>query len=334
MENSPTSLPDPPDAGRPGADKSAMPQSRGIQIRAALLLLTTILLVAASAIYVMYARGTFDTTQKLVLVADNAEGISVGTDLTFAGFPIGRVSRIELSEEGDAKILIDVPVKDAHWLRTSSMFTLERSLVGGAKLRAFSGILTDPPLEEGAKRRLLTGDASSEIPLLVARAKELVENLKAMTDPDSSLDASLGNVKTLTEKMSSKQGVLGAVMGNERDLQKILTTLDRTNQLLARVDGVAAKADTQVFGQDGLIKDAQTTVRELNALLADTRTSLKKIDAVLIEAQAVGANVKAGTADLGALRNDVEANLRKIDSLIIDLNRRWPFKKDAELKLP
>jgi phospholipid/cholesterol/gamma-HCH transport system substrate-binding protein len=282
----------------------------------------------------MYARGAFEATQKLVLVADNAEGISVGTDLTFAGFPIGRVTRIELSKEGDANIIIDVPVKDAHWLRTSSMFTLERGLVGGAKLRAFSGILTDPPLEAGAKRKVLTGDASSEIPLLVARAKELVENLKAMTDTDSSLDASLGNVKTLTEKMSSKQGVLGAVMGNDRDLQKLLTTLDRTNQLLARADGLAAKADTQVFGEQGLVKDAQTTARELNALLAETRSSLKKVDAVLIEAQAVGANVKAGTADLSALRNDVEANLRKIDSLIIDLNRRWPFKRDAEIKLP
>jgi phospholipid/cholesterol/gamma-HCH transport system substrate-binding protein len=60
------------------------------------------------------------------------------------------VRRIELSPEGKARVVVDVPRKDAHWLRSSSIFTLERGLVGGAKLRAFSGIPTDPPLEDGA----------------------------------------------------------------------------------------------------------------------------------------------------------------------------------------
>jgi phospholipid/cholesterol/gamma-HCH transport system substrate-binding protein len=291
-------------------------------------------LVLAAVLYVMYARGAFEAQQNYVLIAEDAEGISVGMDITFSGFPIGRVSKIELSSEGNAHINISVPRKDTKWLRTSSIFTLERGLVGGAKLRAFSGILTDPPLEEGAERKLLVGDASSEIPRLVATAKELIENLKALTAADSSLDASLGNVKTLTEKMNAKQGVLGAVMGDPQNVQKLLTTLDRTNALLVRVDSLTANADKQIFGSDGVMKDAQQTVRELNQLLAETRTSLKKVDAVLIEAQAVGANVKAGTADLGALRNDVEASLRKVDAMIIDLNRRWPFKKDAEIKLP
>jgi phospholipid/cholesterol/gamma-HCH transport system substrate-binding protein len=319
---------------QPAESSTTAPTSASLQFRAALLLVTMVALVLSAALYVMYARGAFEAKQTLYLVADDAEGISVGMDLTFAGFPIGRVSRIELTKEGSAQMIINVPTKDAHWLRTTSIFTLERGLVGGAKLRAYSGILTDPALEDGAERKLLVGDASSEIPKLVATAKELLENIKALTAADSSLDASLGNVKTLTAKMNAKHGALGALMGDEQNVQKLLQALDRTNSLLAKVDTLAAKTDTQVFGPEGVMKDAQKTVRELNALLAETRGSLKKLDAVLIEAQGVGANVKAGTADLGALRNDVEANLRKIDLLINDLNRRWPFKRDAEIKLP
>ena len=72
----------------------------------------------------------------------------------------------------------------------------------------------------------------------------------------------------------------------------------------------------------------------LGGLLADTRASLKKVDAVLAEAQAVGANVREGTADLGALRAEVESNLRKIEGLVNDINRKWPFARDTELKLP
>ena len=75
-------------------------------------------------------------------------------------------------------------------------------------------------------------------------------------------------------------------------------------------------------------------VKEGLVMLADTRTSLKKVDGVLAEAQAAGANVRGATADLGTLRGEVEANLRKIDGLINDINRKWPFSRDTEIRLP
>ena len=80
--------------------------------------------------------------------------------------------------------------------------------------------------------------------------------------------------------------------------------------------------------------EVQATVAQLGGLLADTRASLKKVDAVLAEAQAVGANVREGTADLGALRAEVEANLRKIDGLVGDIQRKWPFARETEIRLP
>ena len=44
--------------------------------------------------------------------------------------------------------------------------------------------------------------------------------------------------------------------------------------------------------------------------------------------------VSSVTTDLGALRSDVDASLRKVDALINDLNRKWPFARDTEIKLP
>ncbi|MEO8101876.1 MAG: MlaD family protein [Betaproteobacteria bacterium] len=291
-------------------------------------------LVAGAGVYVMYARGAFEVTQRLVLVTDDSEGVVVGSDLTFAGFPIGRVGRIELSPEGNARLLVDVASKDAHWLRTTSIFTLERSIVGGTRLRAFSGVLTDPPLPDGASRTLLVGDATAELPRLITTAKELIANLKTLTAADSSLDMSLANINSLTEKFKGRSGALGALLGDEKNAEKLLLALDRANSLLAKVDTLAANADRQVFGPQGVMKDAHATVIELNALLADARASLKKVDAVLIEAQAVGANAKAGTADLGALRAEIDSSLRKVDHLVNEINRKWPFARDTELRLP
>ena len=308
-----------------------------LRAKAAALLLFTLALIAGSALYLLHARGVFEPTQQLVLVADDSEGVAVGMDMTFSGFPIGRVRHIGLAPDGNVHITVDVAQRDAHWLRTSSVFTLVRGLVGGTAIKAYSGILTDPPLPDGAMRPVLRGDATAEIPQLMATARELLGNLRALTAQDSALAATAANAQALTERLQGPGGALGLLMGNERDARKVLATLERTNALLVRLDGMAAKADTQVFGAQGLLPEAQAAVAQLGGLLQDTRASLRKVDAVLAEAQAVGANVRAASTDLGALRAEVEANLRKIDALLNQVNRTWPFArdpKDLELTLP
>lgn len=328
----------PPEAAGAGPlpviDSTAPALPRGVQAQATLLLVFMALLVVGSILFVLYARGAFEPTQRLVLVAEDSEGVAVGMDLTFSGFPIGRVRRIELAPDGSARIVIDVPTKDAKWLRTSSVFTLVRGLVGNTAIRAYSGILTDPPLPAGAERKVLLGDAAAEIPQLVNAAKALIQNLTQLTSEDSALAQTLTQVQGLTAKLNGERGVLNTLMGSDAEAKKIGQLLDRSNALLARLDGLAANADRQVFGDQGLMRDTQATVRQLNTLLAEARSSLQKVDGVLAEAQAVAANARVATTDLGQLRAEVEASLRKVEQLVNEVNRRWPFARDTELKLP
>lgn len=316
------------------ADAAALPPPEHLEFRAVLLLAFILTLIISSALYVMYARGVFDSTQKLVLVSEDSEGVSVGMNLTFSGFPIGRVRNIELAEDGKARIVVDVASKDAHWLRETSVFTLVRGLVGSTNIRAYSGVLTDPPLAAGAVRSVLQGDAASEIPKLISAAKELIENLSGLTSSQGALGISLANLKVLSTRLNGSGGALTVLLGGEAEAKKLITTLDRSNALLAKLDGMAAKADTQVFGDKGVLPETRATVAQLNALLSDARGSLKKVDAVLIEAQAVGANARDATNDLGTLRGEVDASLRKIDGLVNEINRKWPFARDTEVKLP
>lgn len=308
-----------------------------LELKARLLLVFMLVLVCASALYVLYARGAFEATQRLVLIAEDSEGVVVGMDLTFSGFPIGRVSRIELAEDGKARILVDVASKDARWLRTSSVFTLVRGIVGAPNIRAYTGLLNDPPLPDGAVRTVLQGDASAEIPKVISAAKELIENLNNLTSSSGAVGAMLANLQTTTNRLNGPGGALTVLLGSEEEAKKLALTLERTNSLLARLDTLAAKTDTQVFGDKGLLPESRATVMQLNALLGDARTSLKQADAILQNVQAVTANAKDATADLGQLRADVDASLRKVDGLISEIARKWPFAKDprdAEIKLP
>ncbi|KAB2924213.1 MAG: MCE family protein [Dechloromonas sp.] len=289
-------------------------------LKAISLLLITLLAIIAFVLFVMQARGVFQPTQRLLLVADSAEGVAVGSTLTFSGFAIGRVVRIELGNDGKAHFHIEVPVDDARWLRTSSVFTLERGVVGGASLRAFSGLLDDPPLADGARRDVLSGDASAGVPQLIANIQQLVLNLERLTAEQSALANSLNNLQQFSAALNGRHGALNAILGGERNARQVIEALERANALLA-------KADARLFANDGLMDKAQLSVGELAQLLSEARTSLKKADDIL-------ANVRGASTDLDALRNDVEATLRRVNALTEQLNQKWPFARERELKLP
>src|SRR6267378_1189611 len=299
---------------------TALPKN--LQFRVGLLLGLTLMVAVGFVVYVLYARGVFEARQRLTLVADNAEGVSIGMDLTFSGFPIGRVNRMALNEDGRARIDIDVPRKDARWLRTSSVFTIERGVVGSARIRAYTGNLEDPPLPDGALRTML-------------------ENVEQMTAAGGSLQASLANLQAVTERLAGRQGALAAVLGGDEQAKKVTTAIDRANALLAslsaisqRFDGVLGKTDQRLFGEGGVMDSTQRALAQANGILGDLRDTLKKADQVLADAQQVGANAKAATKDLGALRAEVDASLRKVSGLIDEINRRWPFERSTEIKLP
>src|SRR5471032_2829315 len=212
------------------------PPVRNAEFKAAMLLVLMFVLVVGSVLYLMYARGAFESTQRLVLQADDSDGVSVGMDVTFAGFPIGRVRSIELGDDGK-----------------------ERILVGGAKLRAFTGLPTDPPLPDGAARALLVGDAGAEIPHLLSAAKDLLQNLTTLTATDSALDASLHNVEGVTGKLNGPSGAMGLIAGDDKEAQKLLARANQLvttmNELAHKTDSLIGNADRRVFGKDGVMTD-------------------------------------------------------------------------------
>lgn len=323
------------------------PLPRHLQFRIGLLVGLALMLAIGFVVYVLYARGVFHGTQPLTLVADNAEGVAIGDDLTFAGFPIGRVRRISLAEDGRARIEIDVPLKDSRWLRASSVFTLEKGLFGGASIRAHTGNLQDTPLPEGAVRPVLRGDTSEEIPRLVASLRSILDNLEQMTTAGGNLQASIANVRSVTERAAGRQGAVAALLGEE-EAKKLVATLEHTNRLLAslnglvgradglvgRADGLVAKAETRVFAPGGALEGTERAVAQVNAVLGDTRQMLQRADALLADAEQVSGNAKAATKDLAALRAEVDASVRKISGLIDEINRKWPFERKTEIRLP
>jgi phospholipid/cholesterol/gamma-HCH transport system substrate-binding protein len=318
---------------------SAVP--RNLQFRVGLLLGITVLTAAVFLLYVLYARGVFEPTQRVTLIADNVEGVSIGMDLSFSGFPIGRVHKIELAEDGRARIEVMVPIREARWLRNSTIFTLERGVVGAAKIRAFTGNLQDAPLPDGAERTVLRGDTSEEIPRMVATLRSVLENAQTITADDGSLQTSLGNLRVMSQRMVGPHGALSGLLGSDAEARRMMASIDRANALIAQMTGVARKlegvidkTDARVYGKDGLMDGTQQAVVHVNAILGEVRENLKRVERILQDAEQVSGNAKAASTDLRALRAEVEASLRKVTALVEEINRKWPLPRNTEIKLP
>jgi len=321
---------------------------RHLGFKVGLLITLTAALVIAFVLYVLYARGVFEPTQRLTLIADNAEGVTVGMDMTFAGFPVGRVRRITLGTDGRARIEVEIPRRDARWLRSTSVYTLERSLVGATRLRAFTGDLSDPPLEDGAQRNVLRGDVTEEIPRMVATLRSTLENIEQITGAGSGLRASVANLQAFTARLSGQYGALEAVLGDAEQAKKAIATLERTNALLAELSKVASatervvtKAERRVLDKGGLVDETSQAVVEARQLLSEARSRLKQvgpildnIEAVSADARAISGEAKAASTDLVTLRAEVDESVRKLGHLIDEINRKWPFARDTEVKLP
>ena len=329
--------------------------------RAKWLIVLTAFLLVGSIVFILYARGVFESSQRLTLITEDSEGATVGMSLTFAGFQLGRVTRIRLGEDGNAHLEVDIPQSEAHWLKTSSVFTLERNLLGGTRLKAYSGILDDPVLPDGSVRPLLRGDATADIPRVAGTARELLENLQALTGSDSPLVRSLQAIEVASQRLASDRGALAVLMGNLEGADRLQEAISDLQQLIAatneKVLGLGPSgrpkaadrlkerlATTGGTVQPGppadppasTLEAVNETLQATQATLRKAQESLTKLDTVLEDTKAITGNARAASQDLEQLRYEVETSLRTADELMRDLQRVWPLSQDPQkgLALP
>lgn len=324
------------------------PRIKNLGLKVGFVLTLIPVLIVALLVYALYARGVFERTQAFYLIAQDAEGVSPGMPVMFSGFNIGQVSGMTLTEQGEVRIEVRVNEKNARWLRVSSEFSIERPWFGDAKIRATSPKMQDPPLPARSERKLVARDATQDLPQVIARANTVLQYVETMTHADSSFNRALANLQGITERMSGEYGMLEGLTGNAEHARRVLETVEGVNTLLDSLQNITTKADVlltktdeRVFGGGGVLDEAQKSLLQLGKMLIEARESLKKADAVLTNAQAasedmknVGTNLSAATTDLAALRNEVDASIRKVNVLITEINKKWPFARKSDIKLP
>jgi len=287
----------------------------------------SLLLGAVFVVYMQYARGFFEDTYRLQLAAASADGVAPGVPLVFSGIEIGRVSTLGLNDSGGIVIRVELLARNAKWLFESSTFTLDKPIVGGAKIRVDSPNFNAPALPENSTMLLLISDVSQEIPVLVERVKAILANVEHLTRKDGEVNDTLANLKTLTGRMTGEYGMLEGVLGSPEKARSVTDSLEKTRALITKLDGLALK-------MDGMAEQASGSLAQVRLMLTDAQSSLKKADALMTNAVAISADVKEGTQDIAKLRTEIDDTVRKANALVNEINKMWPFARDPEVKLP
>ena len=294
----------------------------------------SLLLAGVFIVYLLHARGFFEKTFHLQLAAASADGVAPGVPVVFSGIEIGSVTTLGLNENGGIIIHTEFLGHNAKWLKENSTFTLDKPIVGGAKIRVDSPDLNAPALPDNATMLLLTSDISKEIPALVDRVKAILANVEYLTRKDGELNATLSNVKTVTGHMTGEYGVLEGLLGSPEKARALTDSLDKTRALITKLDGMAAKADQWLFAEKGVAAQTRESLAQIRLLLNDAQSSLKKADAMMTNAVEISANLKDGTQDLAQLRAEIDDAVRKANDLVSEINKKWPFARNPEVKLP
>ncbi|BBP04071.1 glycerophosphoryl diester phosphodiesterase [Sulfuriferula plumbiphila] len=315
--------------------------NKSMQFKVGLFVISAVLVTTTFFVYLLYARGYFERTWHYTLAASSAEGIGVGTPLTFRGIAIGQVANVALTDQGLVHITISVPGRERRWLRRNSRFAVERPLVGAARIRVDLTDLSSPALANGAAVPLDMGSAAVDVPALAAKVNGILDqlagvskNVAYITRKNGEIDAALVNVKTVTTRMSGKYGMAQGLLGSERNAQVLMDALNNARKLTANLDALSQKMDHWAFSRGGMADKADQSLAQIQAMLGDLRVSLNKLDAILANVNGLTANLKDGTDDLGQLRGQVDEAVSKANQLITKINRILPSSEPGKVKLP
>lgn len=254
-------------------------------------------------------------------VFDSGSGISVGMDLTYKGFSIGKVKSVSL--QGDF-VRVDYYVLEDYfsYVKENSIVELSSSPIGlGSSFVLHPGIgkKTIPSgkeiyrkdsdsaqelIEAGLVKLNTSGDSISE---LLAKVSSLLDNVNILVGAiddaflgkgDAPFTEIIGNVNKLTKQLSDENGMLPNVLGPQLSIEMI-QMLDNVNILLSGKNGGAVP---KLLGKE--------ISREITAILSNLTPITANADKLVGNA----------VPEVNELLNQVNVLLLQVQDLVKGVN--------------
>ncbi|ALE17258.1 ABC-type transport system periplasmic component [Altererythrobacter epoxidivorans] len=281
---------------------------------------TLVLLALLAGFIVWLARlGQGEQSEYDILFQQSVSGLARGSEVSFAGVPVGQVSEIRLYEKDPDFVRVRVAVREDVPILVGTTATIQGSFTGVSTIlldgaRAGAPAITCEttacpegkpviPPKDGGLNALL-----SDAPLLLERLATLTERLTELLSDDN--QASIAGILRNTNRMTDS--LADAAPQMERTLAELQVTLREASEALDSFEKVTQSTD-QLLNKEGAsladqlrvtLKSANDAAKSLSSTLEDTRPAARQLsESTLPAAEATLQDLRATSK---ALRNVTE----------------------------
>lgn len=294
---------------------------RRIRIAVGAFLVVTVGLLLTAAGYALYRKGLFEDRAHYTLVAESGQHLSPGMPVVFQSLKLGVVERLDLNPRGQVEARISIPADQRRWVRESSTFTVEKPLLGGARIVVATEDMDAPLLPEGARPRTQVRD---DINRLIQRTQPVVEDLQRIVDhvsqltgkaadPEGDIQQTLSHLERFSGRLAEEPALLTLLTDNPETARNLDATLGELHRTVAR-------ARTQLLGEDG-------TAARVDALLDDVQAKLATLDPAVRE-------VAASTQGMEELRDELQITIEDTRSILDRLESIVGEQPPGQVPLP
>jgi len=254
----------------------------------------TLLLLFAMAVAIIWiARlGQGDQNEYDIFYKQSVSGLATGSQVSFAGVPVGQVSEITLSDDDPEYVRVRVKVRDEVPILVGTTATIQSSFTGVATILLDGARKDAPPItcettacpegrpvippKDGGINALL-----NSAPLLLERLATLTENLNLLLGPENQQE--LTNILYNTDRLTA--GLADAAPELKQNLIEFRTTMKEFNETLDAVQKLTLTTEQMVNGEGaslaeelrGTLKSASGAADALAATLDDARPAARQL---------------------------------------------------------
>ena len=322
--------------------------THGKEVVVGLIIIAAVLVTAIGTLWLKGTRWGETFTDVDVLVRDVGQ-LQQGNEVKFRGVPIGRVTEIDVTEDGDAVRVrmelegeVDLASDAVVIIAPESLFgDWQAELVTRSRYPRYD--YYDVPVgatgEDGVP--VLGGYALPDISRLTATAEAVATNLSELTDrverafneeTAQSLQTAIGNIAQVSEDVKNMIAQQASTFENvSNEVERAATqigaaaevgrgTMERVDQLLQR-----GEIDTVLVNLTAATGSMEQSMAHIATATEGLDRTLERMDSTFARVDRVAVRIEQGEGSLGRLLTDTtlfsqaEAVLAQVDALLADI---------------
>lgn len=254
-----------------------------------LLIISAVMLLFLLRIYQQTAA-PFKETIHLSSTMPRADGLAINAPVTLAGLKVGRVTGIELSEDNRVRLELEVERKYAPRLRTDSVATLVKPLIGSASVDIRPGSAEQAALTEG-----------NQLPSIVS--PDINDIIATLPGKLEKVDVALNNLAALSADL---RRLSQAATAGDSSLEKTLIHLQST----------ARHAENAAGKLNGTLDETRATIRSIGEAAGKTNLALDDIRAGTLRFAPIAEKAEQTMDDLLILSRELRGVAPQIPQVV------------------